>query len=161
MANLNWCCKQKDGIKLVEPNENLAKEYLKSAEETLLSLKNSSEDSNMWKATKKYYAEYLAVYALLMKIGIKCEIHDCTIELIKFLENLDLFPKNTYQKLVRDKNLRIDNQYYLKNIAVSIDYTKLFDFILNLKEKVNSINFKDIERIRKKITELMDLERIK
>jgi hypothetical protein len=29
MVNLNWCCKQKDGIKLVEPNENLSKEYLK------------------------------------------------------------------------------------------------------------------------------------
>lgn len=32
---LKWCCKQKGGIKLIEPNDNLAKEYLESAEETL------------------------------------------------------------------------------------------------------------------------------
>jgi len=25
MVSLKWCCKQKEGIKLVEPNDNLAK----------------------------------------------------------------------------------------------------------------------------------------
>ena len=35
MASLKWCCKQKDGIKLVEPNDNLAKGYLKMAEKSL------------------------------------------------------------------------------------------------------------------------------
>ena len=36
---LKWCFSRK-GIKLIELNENLAKEYLKSAEETLIILKN-------------------------------------------------------------------------------------------------------------------------
>lgn len=151
MVNLSWCYKQKDGIKLIESNENLAKEYLKSAEETLLSLKISNEDSNMWKATKKYYAEYLAVYALLMKIGVKCEIHDCTIELIKFLEEFNLFPKEAYKLLSLDKKLRIDNQYYLKNIKVQINYNSLLEFILNIKKRINSISIEEVKSIRTKL----------
>ncbi len=74
MADLNWCKKQKKGIKLIKPNENLAKEYLESAEETLIVLKEIVNKSNMWLATTKYYFEYFTVYALLMKIGIKSEI---------------------------------------------------------------------------------------
>lgn len=155
MVSINWCCCQRDGIKLVEPNDNLAKEYMKSAEETLLSLKNSNEDSNMWKATKKYYAEYLAVYSLMMKIGIKCEIHDCTIELVKFLEEFGLFPLDSYKILTTDKKLRIDNQYYLKNIVINLDYEQMFNFILTIKEKVNSLSDNEIKKIREKISKLI------
>jgi len=35
MKRLEWCLEQKKGIKLIEPSENLAKEYLNSAEESL------------------------------------------------------------------------------------------------------------------------------
>src|SRR3989344_203842 len=38
MAKINWCINQKDGIKLVEPNSNLAEAYLKKAEDSLLSI---------------------------------------------------------------------------------------------------------------------------
>lgn len=152
MVEIGWCLKQKSGIKLIEPNDNLAKEYLKSAQETLLSLKNNLEDSNMWKATKKYYAQYLAVYSLLMKIGVKCEIHDCTIELVKYLEEWGLFSDLTYNTLVESKKLRIDNQYYLKNIDVVIDYDELFLFILSIKDTINSITDMEIQRIRRKLS---------
>ena len=68
--SIDWCKNQ--GMKLIEPNDNLSEEYYKSAEETLRIanlIKNSG--SNMWLATQKYYTEYLAAYSLLMKIGIK------------------------------------------------------------------------------------------
>jgi uncharacterized protein (UPF0332 family) len=154
MVNVSWCKKQKKGIKLIEPNNNLAKEYIKNAEETLISLKNTSEDSNMWRATKKYYAQYLAIYALMMKIGIKSEIHECTIELAKHLEELEIIPKNTYEKLTKDKKLRIDNQYYLKNINVKINYEELQTFVLTIKEKINTINIQEIKQIKQKIKEI-------
>jgi hypothetical protein len=152
MVTINWCLKQSRGIELVKPNDNLAKDYLYSSEETLFSLKNSNETSNMWKATKKYYAEYLAVYALMMKLGIKCEIHDCTIEITKLLK--DIFPKNTYSILFEDKKLRTDNQYYLKNIVVEIDYEELFNFILEIKNTINSISPKEIQNIRTSLKKL-------
>ena len=56
-------------MRLVEPNNELAEEYFKNAEETLRVtnlIKNSG--SNMWLATQKYYTEYLAAYSILMKI---------------------------------------------------------------------------------------------
>ena len=83
--SIDWCKKQ--GMKLIEPNDNLAEEYYRNAEETLRVtnlIKNSG--SNMWLATQKYYTEYLAAYSLLMKIGVKSEIHSCTIEVIRLLE---------------------------------------------------------------------------
>jgi len=151
VADLNWCAKQRSGIGLIQPNDNLAKEYIKSAEETLASLKNSNENSNMWKATKKYYAEYFAVYALFMGLGIKCEIHDCTIELINLMSTWDLFPDDSYRLLKKDKKLRIDNQYYLKNVNIEINYEELFEFILIIKEKVNSLTPMEVESIRDKL----------
>src|SRR3989344_6504276 len=122
MVDLRWCKKQKRGLKLIEPNNNLTKEYIETAEETLNVLKSLQNKSNIWLATTKYYYEYFTVYALFMKLGIKCEIHDCTIELCKFLEKEKLLPKGTYGLLEKDKKLRVDNQYYLKNLEVKIDH---------------------------------------
>jgi len=151
MDDLKWCKEQKRGIKLIEPNDNLAKEYMQSAEETLSILKAIKDKSNMWLATTKYYCEYFAVYSLLMKIGIKCEIHDCTIELCKVLEKEGIIPKDYSEILEKDKKLRIDNQYYLKNKKVYMDMDKLIEFVLNIKNIINSISYDNIEKIREMI----------
>ena len=147
---LRWCFGKKE-VKLIEPNENLVNEYLKSAEETLLVLKDIKGKSNMWLATTKYYCEYFAVYALLMKLGIKSEIHDCTIEIIKFLEKQNVIERGIAKILENDKRLRIDNQYYLKNKKVFVDYNNLRDLILETKEIINTITNEKIEEIRRKI----------
>jgi len=152
MVSLNWCKKQKTGIKLIEPNENLAKEYIKNSEETLLDLKDSKE-SNLWKATKKYYCEYFIIYAFLMRIGVKCEIHECTIELVKMLEKQGFLPEGTGNKLKKDKELRIDNQYYLKDKDVEINYKELLNFVLEIKSRINSMTLDNLARIRKLISE--------
>ncbi len=151
MVNLKWCKEQNRGITLIEPNNNLCEEYIKSAEETLGILKEIENKSDIWLATTKYYCEYFIVYALLMRLGIKCEIHDCTIELCKFLEKEKLLPKGTYDKLEKDKKLRIDNQYYLKNIKVKINHSEMVEFVLNIKDITGSITTEKINEIRAKI----------
>ncbi len=148
MVDINWCKEQSRGIRLIEPNNNLCKEYIESAEETLSILKDLENKSNMWLATTKYYCEYFMIYALLMKIGVKCEIHDCTIELCKILEKEKILPKDYYLKLEKDKKLRIDNQYYLKNIYVKIDFQELVDFVLSIKNIINSLTLERINKIR-------------
>ena len=150
MVTINWCKKQKQGLALIDPNNNLANEYIKSAQETLSSL-DDAENSNMWKATKKYYAQYFAVYAICMKIGFKCEIHDCTIELIRYLKEFEIFPPDAYNTLKVDKQLRIDNQYYLKNIPVDFNYDELLSFVLFCKNKIHSLQNPLINKIRLKI----------
>ncbi len=148
MVNLNWCKKQKGGMKLIEPNINLAREYLTNAEETLKVLKEIDGKSNMWVATTKYYFEYFCAYAILMRVGIKCEIHDCTIEFCKKLDGDGALPEGFYDALKRDKFLRIDNQYYLKNKKVKIDYNLLSRFFLETKNFVERIEEKGINRAR-------------
>lgn len=152
MKKINWCKTQNKGIKIIEPNENLSKEYIKTAEENLKTLSNLKDiELNMWLATKKYYIEYFASYSLLMKLGIKCEIHDCTIEIIKFLENQKIINNNISKKLERDKQLRIDNQYYLKNIKININMNRLSNFLLIIKETLERLNQNKIEEIRKEL----------
>lgn len=153
MVTLNWCKKQKKGIKLIEPSNNLAKEYLESAEETLEILKEIQGKSKMWLATTKYYFEYFLIYSLLIKIGIKCEIHECTIEVAKTLEKNKLLEKGINKQLEYDKQLRIDNQYYLKNREVKIDYERLLNLFLNIKNKVNKLTLTEINKIREIIGE--------
>jgi len=151
MANLEWCKKQDKGIKLIQPSDNLCKEYLSSAEETLSVLKDIEGKSNMWLATTKYYFEYFTVYALLMKLGIKSEIHDCTLLVGKVLQDEKMLPEGTYEMLEEDKQLRIDNQYYLKNKEVKIDHSKLADFFFKIKSIINSLTLEKIERARSMI----------
>jgi len=109
----------------------------------------------MWLATTKYYCEYFSVYSLLQKIGIKCEIHDCTIELVKFLGDMKIVPESYSKILEDDKDLRIDNQYYLKNKPVNINIHELTEFILTIKNKVNSITLDEINKIRSELKKII------
>jgi len=155
MKKINWCKSQEKGIKLIEPNDNVSQEYFRNAEDSLNVLRSIKETkSNMWLATTKYYIEYFAIYSLLMKIGIKCEIHDCTIVLAEFLEKEGIIGKGVSKTLERDKELRIDNQYYLKNIHVNINFEGLSDFIISIKRILDKITREEIDKIRKKIRDI-------
>lgn len=155
MRNINWCKKQEKGIKLIESNDNLSNEYFKNAEESLRVLRSIWQtQSRMWLATTKYYIEYFAIYSLLMKIGIKCEIHDCTITLIKFLEDEMIVEKGTALLLEQDKELRIDNQYYLKNKPVNIDFANLSNFLLSIKDSIEKLDNNKIKIIKDKLNKL-------
>ena len=152
MKKISWCKKKEGGIKIQEPNDNLSQEYYENAEESMRVLKSIKETkSNMWLATTKYYIEYFAVYSVLMKIGIKSEIHDCTIALAEFLENEDVIEKGTSKILEDDKELRIDNQYYLKNKFVNVDFEKLSDFMLSIKKSLEKLDNEEIRELREKI----------
>ena len=151
MATIKWCKNQKKGIKLIEPNDNLFEEYIQTAQESLDVLRGIQGKSKVWLATTKYYCEYFAFYALLMKAGIKCEIHDCTIALCYILEEVGIVPEGYASILEQDKQLRIDNQYYLKNRDVPLDYDKVVQFVLNIKNVGLKLTASQIEKIRNKI----------
>jgi len=149
MTTIAWCKKKSKGIRLIAPNENLSKEYLQTAKETLDVLKTIKGRSKVWLATTKYYCEYFAIYSLLMRIGIKCEIHECTIAICRLLEEMMIIPSGFTEKLDEDKTLRVDNQYYLKNKDVPINYDALLEFILKTQDVADKLTKQDIEKIRK------------
>lgn len=149
MEKIEWCKRQSRGIKLRRENIDLAREYIENAEESLMILEIIRETrSNVWLATTKYYIEYFAVYAFLMRVGIKCEIHDCTIEFVKHLESMEFMPKGTSKMLEDDKLIRIDNQYYLKNRKVVIDMGSLRNFVLEMKRRSDNLTNDEIIKIR-------------
>jgi len=151
MEKISWCKKQRRGIELIAPNKNLSNEYYFSAEESLRVLRKiKSTNSETWIATTKYYARYFGFYSVLMKIGIKCEIHDCTIALALFLEKRGII-RDISKKLEEDKELRIENQYYLKNKKVKVDLGELADYLLNIKKVNDSLTEDKIKDIREKI----------
>ncbi len=107
-GKISWCLNQKNGIELIEPNDNLSEQYFREAKETLQEIFGHG---TKWDVIMAYYACYNALYALLMKAGIKCEIHDCTINLMKLIDGFD---NADYMFLTKLKDQRIQAQYYLK-----------------------------------------------
>lgn len=140
---ISWCLKQKKGIKLIELKPHLSRSYLKEADETL---ENVFSTKGKWKVITAYYTCYNAFYALLMKCGIKCEIHDCSIELM----NLFDFKKSEIDYVKKLKKNRIENQYYLKNILLE-DENDVKRFVLKCKVLLNDLNSDSINRIRKRL----------
>jgi len=143
---------KKQEVILTEPSISLAEEYFRNAEETLR-ITNLIKDSgsNMWLATQKYYTEYLAAYSILMKIGIKSEVHTRTIDIIKLLEQEKIIDFQFSNKLEEDKNLRIDNQYYLKNIPIDFDPKKTAELLLKVRNVLDTLSKEKIEYIRRKL----------
>src|SRR3989304_6287281 len=82
MVSIEWCLKQKNGLEIIEPNANMSNSYLKMAEESI-NILNDVEKSRIWTATTAYYIFYYSLYSLMLRIGIKCEIHSCSLAFMK------------------------------------------------------------------------------
>ncbi|MBT3814776.1 hypothetical protein HOE37_03755 [Candidatus Woesearchaeota archaeon] len=141
MNKIKWCLEQNKGIELVEPNDNLSSAYLKDANDSLMAMKINK---GTWKIVTAYYACYNAFYSVLMKSGIKCEIHDCTIELM----NLFDFSDEEISFLKNLKKLRIDVQYYLKDVK-EIDSELVSHFVHKCQELSDKLDFDKIKILRK------------
>jgi len=150
MDKIKWCAGKKEGLSLIEPNSNLSEAYIKKAEEALESMRaNIARD---WKISTAYYTVYFSLYSLLMRIGIKCEIHSCTIEFVKIflsefssVEELDFISESL--------RARIDSQYYVDRAVPDEQYNNMIKnsplLLVKCKSLLSRINEKKINDIRK------------
>ena len=145
-----WCLEKKEGIRLIELKPHLSESYIKESEETFETL---SSTKGKWRVIHAYYACYNAFYSLLMKRGIRCEIHDCTLELMGLFD----FKESEIEYLKTLKEDRKQNQYYLKSIELN-DECAVGRFILSCKTKLNELNSAKIERIREELKRLITEE---
>ena len=153
--DFSFCFKKTGGLRIINPNENLVNVYKRksrSALNMLISAKEKQEDD--WILDTSYYAKYFIVYALFMKVGIKSEIHDCTIFGLKslFVEE-EIVGKEIYEELEKSKDLRVGALYYdkdfgRKQILERADATP--EFCLKIEQILEKITKEDIERVRKK-----------
>lgn len=151
MDQIKWCMMQKHGIELVEPSDNLREAYIIKAEEALTTLRTSKIRD--WQITTAYYTIYHSIYSLLMKIGIKCEIHQCTIEFAKrFLK--DKFLPEDFELIEKAFSARIDSQYYVNREVPDQNYEIIMKktpaFLVKCKNIV--LEQKEINNIRDKVS---------
>ena len=140
MDKLEWCLKQKKGIKVIESNENLSKEYIESSDENLQIMQKVR---GKWKTIIAYYTCYDCISAVLQKAGIQCEIHDCSIELLGFF-GLDQDQIKFIKEL---KKKRIDAQYYLRK-PKEVNSDKVKEFISSCKLSITKLSQDKIEKIK-------------
>jgi len=143
MASIEWCLKQKSGIEIIEPNENMSNSYLDMAEESIKVI-DKMEQSRIWTATTAYYTFYYSLYALMLRIGVKCEIHSCSLAFMEKCLN-GLYNNQDISMIKKAFSARIDLQYYANRpvdeavIAQIKSYCKVFflktkDILIKIKE---------------------------
>ena len=152
MVTILWCLKKKGGMEFIEPSSNLADAYLNKAQDYLESL--YKEDNRDWKSAKAYYTMYFSLYSVFMKIGVKCEIHSCSLEFMK--QFLSYFFTEEDFGLISDAfRSRVDAQYYVNRIVTDEVYEKTVAkapyFMLKCKNIAGEIDEKKIEEIRKNV----------
>lgn len=151
MNKIKWCAGKKEGLRLIEPNSDLANAYIKKAEESLESMRvNIIKD---WKISTAYYTIYFSLYAVLMKLGVKCEIHSCTIEFAKrFLK--EYFEEAELDFTEDSLKARVDSQYYTDRTVPDEQYNKMIkkspEFLVKCKSVIIKLNEKKVNEIRDK-----------
>ncbi len=150
MVSVKWCLQQKNGLELIESNATMADSYLNMAEKTL-PVQQAVLSSDIWTATTTYYIFYYSLYALMLRIGIKCEIHSCSIAFMK--EHLIIFyNKKDDEMLDKAFSARIDLQYYAdrpvdaKIIEETRKHSKIF--YIKTKDAIAKITEEQIASIR-------------
>ena len=156
MEKIKWCLNIKNGLELVEPNDNLSKVYIQKAED---SLKASAalKDNKDWEISSSYYSMYFGLYSILMKIGIKSENHSCTIEFMKrFLTKY--FDKEEIKLISNSMQTRIDAQYYADREIADVKYLMMLkqapSFLVKCKEILLKIREEEIEELREQIRKI-------
>jgi uncharacterized protein (UPF0332 family) len=150
---LQWCLKQSKGIRMVKPSENLVKAYLQKSRNAVKSMEvNAQAGLVEWAVSTSYYAKYFAVYSLLTKIGIKCEIHDCTIILFEYLFG-DIITKEMLTDLRNSKENRVEAQYYTQEINVDIKEvaTKTKQFVLEIEKIIDGLNAENTSKLQSRL----------
>ena len=100
-----------------------------------------------WKISTAYYTLYFSLYSILTKIGIKCEIHSCTIAFAKrFLR--EFFSEEDLDFIEDSLKARIDSQYYIDRTVPDEQYNKMVKntpwFLVKCKSILIKLNEKKI-----------------
>ncbi len=150
MVSIKWCLAQKDGLRFIEPNKNISSSYLEMAEESINVLTNI-KNSKIWIATTTYYIFYYSLYSFMLRMGIKCGIHSCSLEFMKILLN-EFYSKKDLDMIEKAFKARIDLQYYTDRpidgelIEEIRKYCK--DFYIKTKDILANLNEEKIQTIR-------------
>jgi len=152
-SKIEWCCIQKNGIKLIEPNEVLGESYLDAADADLLKMQSPALKIQNLSA---YDACYNSFYAILQKAGIKCEMHDCSFEVFSLISGFGE-EQVSLISVLRKNNIEIEEGLMKPK---RVDGELVEEFVATAKQVFNSLTFDKIRLIRKEI-ERMKKKRVR
>ena len=154
---IQWCLKKERGISLIKPNENLAKAYVAKAKEAADVMRTLQEKSMAWAMSACYYSMYYSLYAIMMRLGIKSEIHSCSITFMRYALKR-YYDETDVQLLERAFEARIDHQYYVRRIPKAKKLDDLFENAILFYEKsqnvLSRIDEDFVNSVREKIRSL-------
>jgi uncharacterized protein (UPF0332 family) len=160
VVNLKWCCSKAGGIRLIEPNDNLSSGYITMAENAIGTMTREKNLNLQFAISACYYSMYYSLYSVLMKLGIKCEIHSCTLAFMKSMLH-KYYSEEDFKIINKAFNSRETSQYYVDRIVPKEDIDFIFlnavPFLSKSKDILSKINEKDILLIRKEISSLLSL----
>lgn len=140
---ITWCLKQKRGISFIKPNIIISENYFNRAR---IDLNNLNNQDDVWKIIVSYYICYNAFYSILIRYGIKSEIHSCTLELLNYFEYI----KKYYDFFDDLKEQRTNVQYYLKEPG-KINFLEIKTFVDYCELELSEVNQSKIDELRNKL----------
>lgn len=153
-VNLKWCCSKEGGINLIQPSNNLSAGYVQMAENAIGTMNREKKLNLQFAISACYYSMYYSLYSVMMKFGIKCEIHTCTLAFMKKMLN-DFYSEEDCKIINKAFDTRNTSQYYVDRIISKEDtdfiFSKAVYFLDKSKNILLRINEKDILKIRKDI----------
>ncbi len=158
MVSITWCLSQKNGLEIITPNTNMSNSYINMAQESVKTLPNVI-NSSIWTATMSYYIFYYSLYSLMLRIGIKSEIHSCSLEFMK-IYLMHFFTKTDIKNITSAFSARIDLQYYsdgaVDKKTILTAKKNCIDFYIKTKDILSSISEKQIAELRTSIMNHQD-----
>jgi uncharacterized protein (UPF0332 family) len=154
MSKIGWCLKQSCGIKIVDANLNLAQSYFDMANESIETMKRERGKSNIFSVSAGYYSIYYSLYGIMQKIGIKSEIHSCSIEFAKVYLK-DFYSVEDLRLLEKAFLIRNNLQYYVDR-KVSINEINFvldgaYSFLTQSRKILYQLTSEKIKSIRESI----------
>lgn len=126
--------------------------YIHKADDSLESIQVNIKKE--WKIATAYYTIYFSLYAILMRVGIKSEIHSCTVDFVKEYLN-DYFNKEEIELIEDSLKARIDVQYFVDKDIPDELYSKLIEsaphILIKSKSILSKLTEKKIKSIRDEI----------
>lgn len=154
MDKIKWCFKK--GMKIIDSNDNLAQSYLKMAQASFGTMNREKDKNIIFGVSAGYYTIYYSLYSILQKIGIKSDIHSCTIEFARrFLK--EFYSEEDFELIDVAFASRNILQYYADRSVNKKDLDLIFgnayEFFVKSRDILNSLNREEIKKIREVLNE--------
>ena len=153
------CARQRRGVRLVEPSECLRRAYAGKSHDSMRAMQSMmGQGAGDWAYSASYHAMYFSARAVLMRAGIKCEMHSCTIALIGHL-----FGGSIDAGLVGDFEEAMKMQIEAMSHTTLDGPVKESDrlaattcrFVLAMEELADGLNNEEIEKARARLRQVM------